>query len=46
MKHKVLIEYTNPFNGTRVVEWVSYDQWNLIERLTEVKLLSLKSTEK
>ena len=22
MKEKVLIEYTNPFNGTRVVEWV------------------------
>ena len=46
MKGKVLIEYTNPFNGTRVVEWVKYDQWNLIERLTEVKLLSPKSTER
>jgi len=46
MKGKVLIEYTNPFNGTRVIELVSYDQWNLIERLTEVKLLSPKSTER
>ena len=48
MKHKVLIEYVNPFNGQSIVEWVRYDEWNLIEQITETKLLSpkIKNTER
>lgn len=42
MKWKVLISYTNPFNGQSIVEWVRYDEWNLIEQITETKLLSPK----
>lgn len=48
MKGKVLILYTNPFNGQLIVEWVKYDEWNLIEQITETKLLSpkIKKTER
>ena len=43
MKYKVLISYINPFTGEHITEWVSYEAWNLIDRLTETKLLSPKN---
>ena len=43
MKYKVLISYINPFTGEHIAEWVSYEAWNLIDRLTETKLLSPKN---